>query len=61
PRVAVVRSPRGCAPCCVAPPISCDHPACLAEITAAALISAARRLLDVAPNPEGQETGAGRR
>ncbi len=61
PRVEVVRSPRPCAPCCGAPPILCDHHSCLGEITAAAVIATARRLLAVAPGPGGQGIRSGRR
>jgi len=45
PRVAVVRSPRACAPCCSAPPVVCDHRACLRELRAESVVAAARKLL----------------
>ena len=61
PRVAVVLSPHPCAPCCGAPPVRCDHHDCLGEITSSAVIAAARRLLNAASNPGGQETRSPRR
>jgi ADP-heptose:LPS heptosyltransferase len=54
PRVALVRPPRDCAPCCGAPPVRCEHLSCLGEIPAAALVAAARELLDPDRGPRDQ-------
>lgn len=61
PRVAVVRSRRGCAPCCGAPPVACDHRSCLDELSAATVVAAARGLLGSGRNAALQETRPARR
>lgn len=56
PRVALVRSLRGCAPCCGAPPVVCAHRSCLKDVSADAVVAAARKLLGRGPNAALQET-----
>ncbi len=52
PRVQVVASTLGCAPCTTGGPVACEVPACLGDVREPQLLAAARRALSL-PAPPG--------